>query len=69
MKGVKRHLRVEGELTVRKKNDRQQEGRRHWGRKDKKKQAKAERKKDGSEWMEELKRKLGLIKRSRVGKT
>lgn len=57
-------------MTVRKKNDRQQEGRRHWGRKDKKKkQAKAERKKDGSEWMEELKRKLGLIKRSRVGKT
>lgn len=36
MKGVKRHLRVEGEMTVRKKNDRQQEGRRHWGRKDKK---------------------------------
>lgn len=53
-------------MTVRKKNDRQQEGRRHWGRKE---QAKAERKKDGSEWMEELKRKLGLIKRSRVGKT
>lgn len=37
MKGVKRHLRVEEEMTVRKKNDRQQEGRRHWGRKDKKK--------------------------------
>lgn len=36
LKGVKRHLRVEGEMTVRKKNDRQQEGRRHWGRKDKK---------------------------------
>lgn len=46
---------MEGELTVRKKNDRQQEGRRHWGRKDKKKQAKAERKKEGSEWMEEEK--------------
>lgn len=36
MKGVKRHLRVEGEMTVRKKNDRQQEGRRHWGGKTKK---------------------------------
>lgn len=43
LKGVKRHLRVEGELTVRKKNDRQQEGRRHWGRKDKKKNKRRQR--------------------------
>lgn len=66
MKGVKRHLRVEGELTVRKKNDRQQEGRRHWGRKDKKNKGRQRgRRMEVMEW----KRKLGLIKRSRVGKT
>lgn len=58
---------MEGELTVRKKNDRQQEGRRHWGRKDKKNKRRQRGKRmEVNGWR---KRKLGLIKRSRVGKT